>query len=49
VKRALASIENCPIVMMVLNKARASDIGGYYGYGYGYGAAAEHGPARGRE
>jgi receptor protein-tyrosine kinase len=49
VKRALASIENCPIVMMVLNKARASDIGRYYGYGYGYGAAAEHGPARGRE
>ena len=46
VKRALSTIENCPIVMMMLNKARGSDIGGYYGYRYG--SAAEHGPTRDR-
>jgi receptor protein-tyrosine kinase len=34
VKQALATVEKCPLVMTVLNKARASDIGAYYGYGY---------------
>jgi receptor protein-tyrosine kinase len=37
-KQALATIESCPIVMTVLNKAARSDVGSYYGYrGYGYG------------
>lgn len=35
---ALATIESCPVKMMVLNQARSSAFGGYgYGYGYGYG------------
>jgi len=34
-KHALTTIEKCPIVMTMLNKARASEIGSYYGYGYG--------------
>jgi len=34
---ALATIEACPIKLMVLNKARTVSQGGYgYGYGYGY-------------
>jgi exopolysaccharide/PEP-CTERM locus tyrosine autokinase len=38
VKRALATIEACPVKMMVLNKARTTGQGAYgYGYGYGYG------------
>lgn len=38
VKRALATIESCPIKLMVLNQARPLDEGaGGYGYGYGYG------------
>ena len=38
VKRALATIEACPIKLMVLNKARTKAQGAYgYGYGYGYG------------
>jgi len=37
-KSALATIEACPIVLTVLNKASRSDVGSYYGYrGYGYG------------
>jgi protein-tyrosine kinase len=37
VKRALATIEACPIKLMVLNKARTTGQGAYgYGYGYGY-------------
>jgi len=32
VKHALAAIDTCEIVMMVLNKARQSDVGAYYGY-----------------
>jgi protein-tyrosine kinase len=35
--KALETIEGCPIVLMVLNKAPRTDVGGYYGYGY-YGA-----------
>ena len=39
VKRALATIESCPIKMMVLNQARTVGQGAHgYGYGYGYGA-----------
>ncbi len=36
---ALATIESCPLVMTLLNKARRSGAGSYYGYygGYGYG------------
>jgi exopolysaccharide/PEP-CTERM locus tyrosine autokinase len=38
VTRALATIEACPVKMMVLNKARTTGQGAYgYGYGYGYG------------
>ena len=38
VKRALATIEACPIKLMVLNKARTAGQGAHgYGYGYGYG------------
>jgi protein-tyrosine kinase len=37
VKRALATIEACPIKLLVLNKARTTGQGAYgYGYGYGY-------------
>jgi receptor protein-tyrosine kinase len=34
VRQALATVEKCPLVMTLLNKARGSDIGTYYGYGY---------------
>jgi receptor protein-tyrosine kinase len=34
VRQALATVERCPLVMTLLNKARTSDIGSYYGYGY---------------
>jgi len=37
VLKALETIENCPVVLMVLNKAARTDVGGYYGYGL-YGA-----------
>ena len=41
VQDALATIEACPVKMMVLNQARTSVAGGYgYGYGYGYGNKA---------
>jgi receptor protein-tyrosine kinase len=43
VKQALATIESCPVKLMVLNKSRRSGPGSYYGYGYGYGYAAEAG------
>lgn len=33
---ALATVESCPVVMTMLNKASASEAGSYYGY-YGYG------------
>jgi protein-tyrosine kinase len=33
---ALATVESCPVVMTMLNKAGASEAGSYYGY-YGYG------------
>jgi receptor protein-tyrosine kinase len=38
VKQALATIESCPVKLMVLNKSRGEhSSGSYYGYGYGYG------------
>jgi protein-tyrosine kinase len=37
VKQALATIESCPIKLLVLNQARTTAQGAY-GYGYGYGA-----------
>jgi protein-tyrosine kinase len=37
VKRALATVDACPIKLMVLNKARTTAQGAY-GYGYGYGS-----------
>jgi protein-tyrosine kinase len=36
VQHALATIEKCPVKMMLLNKVRA-EAKGKYGYGYGYG------------
>ena len=36
-QKALETIESCPVVLMVLNKALRTDVGGYYGYGF-YGA-----------
>lgn len=38
--QALATVENCPVVMTMLNKVRRSGVGSYYGYygGYGYGS-----------
>jgi len=32
VRQALATIENCEVVMMMLNKAAKTDVGTYYGY-----------------
>jgi len=40
VKQALATIEACPVKLLMLNKSTRSKAGsyyGYYGYGYGYG------------
>lgn len=38
VQQALATIEACPVKMMLLNKVRAEGKGSYgYGYGYGHG------------
>ena len=36
VESALATVESCPVVMTLLNKAPQSETGSYYGY-YGYG------------
>jgi len=44
VQEALATIEACPVKMMVLNQARSHMTGGYgYGYGYGYGKSYGYG------
>lgn len=40
VRQALATIESCPVKLMVLNKSRERGPGSYYGYGYGYGQDA---------
>lgn len=46
VKQALATIDNCPVKMMVLNRSRPDPLGSYgYGYGsYGYGYGQKQGP-----
>ena len=44
VRRALATIENCPLKLLLLNQARADahgEVGFGYGYGYGYGYGRE--------
>ncbi len=41
VRRALNTIEACPVRLMLLNQARV-DADGSYGYGYGYGYGYEH-------
>jgi len=40
VQRALATIETCPVRMMLLNMSRAGSPAGEYGYGHGYGYGA---------
>lgn len=41
VKQALATIESCPVKLLVLNGARTAGQGAYgYGYGYGYGGGS---------
>jgi receptor protein-tyrosine kinase len=42
VVQALEALESCPVVLMVLNKATRTDLGGYYGYG-AYGAPTKTG------
>jgi len=42
VRQALATIESCPVKLMLLNKASALFKGGY-GYGYGYGRGYGYG------
>jgi exopolysaccharide/PEP-CTERM locus tyrosine autokinase len=37
VMQALATIEACPVKLMLLNKGRSASKGSNYGYGYGYG------------
>jgi hypothetical protein len=32
VTQALATVESCEVVLMVLNKAKRTDVGTYYGY-----------------
>jgi hypothetical protein len=39
VTQALSTIESCEIVLMMLNKARQTDVGSYYGYYTDDGAA----------
>ncbi len=47
VQQALATIENCPVKMMLLNQVRG-EANGAYGYGYGYGYGYEHEEAAAR-
>ncbi len=41
IKAALATIETCPVKMMMLNKTAAPGESEFYGYGYGYGYGAD--------
>jgi hypothetical protein len=42
VRNALATVESCPVKLMLLNQARGGDEEGYgYGYGYGYQTATQ--------
>jgi exopolysaccharide/PEP-CTERM locus tyrosine autokinase len=44
VLQALATIESCPVKLMLLNQARTAATEGYgYGYGYGYGSGSGSG------
>ena len=44
VQSALATIESCPVRMMLLNRSQSDTRGAYgYGYGYGYGFGREPG------
>jgi receptor protein-tyrosine kinase len=43
VMQALATIEDCPVVMTVLNKIERSEVGSYYGYYGGYGSYGSYG------
>lgn len=50
VQRALATIESCPVRLVLLNMSRASSTAGYgdgygYGHGYAYGGAGDAQPA----
>ena len=48
VQTALATIEACPVRLLLLNRAQATAEGGYgYGYGYGYGASGRDGAISG--
>ena len=54
VQHALATIESCPVRMMLLNKARTDSQGAYgygfgYGYGYGYGYGENASAVQGKE
>ncbi len=43
VKQAIATIDACPVKMVLLNQARQASSDGYgYGYGYGYGHEKTH-------
>ena len=44
VQGALATIESCPVRLLLLNRAQSTAEGGY-GYGYGYGSDYGRGPA----
>jgi protein-tyrosine kinase len=53
VQQALATIESCPVKMMLLNQSRGDESGSYgygygdgYGYGYGYTGMATRRPMR---
>jgi hypothetical protein len=40
VQSALATIESCPVRLLLLNRVEAHGSGGYgHGYGYGYGSS----------
>ncbi len=48
VQTALATIEACPVRLLLLNRAQATAEGGYgYGYGYGYGSSGRDGGSGG--
>ena len=48
VQTALATIEACPVRLLLLNRAQATAEGGYgYGYGYGYGSSGRDGASGG--
>jgi hypothetical protein len=55
VQQALATIESCPLKMLLLNQSRGDETGAYgysygygegYGYGYGYGHEDEAADAK---